>query len=316
MGFFDCQPHLQRLAVGLFHFSAQSIETLPSRFEVFGVQSEHVVLPAEIGPLRVALFFPLSPRALQVFAVGFQPFFERSALAIEQFPFTFGGSLPFFEEFAMTVQLTGAEQVLRLDFFEACPTHLLLAAKLRLDDFKLLHRPSQMFLLKAMPIVEEHPLLLQLLTKLLLFGEQVFALPLEVLELSTVKLFQLLSIVFPIDDELFALDMQGVPFAEQRFVELFQFRFELQAGVGPLRKGGLLSRNSELALLEAGLDFFGPHASITPLLIDLRKLGVQPLFAAINVGKLLPELGGNLFGLNGEPLLDECGGVRCRLRVF
>src|SRR5262245_4965366 len=57
-GLFDRQSQFQSVPVGLFELGPQAIETLPPRFQVFGVQSEHVLLAAEIGLLRIAFGFP------------------------------------------------------------------------------------------------------------------------------------------------------------------------------------------------------------------------------------------------------------------
>src|SRR5262249_26566085 len=242
----------------------------------------------------LALVLPAFALLVEGGAVVLQALFERSAFLREQFPLALDRMLPLFDELADSRQLPVAEQVLLLRLVESRAADLLLAAEFGVNDLELLHRLPQVFLLKPMAIVEQNPLLLELQPQLLLLGKEILMPNLELVTAPDLQLVELLAIPFAVDDELFALGIQRVPFAQERLVELLELGFELEARLGPLGERRLLALDSELALLQAGFEVGREHPHLATFLVELGQLRVQPLLAAIQLGVLLAKVRGDL----------------------
>src|SRR5204863_1846586 len=103
-------------------------------------------------------------------------------------------------------------------------------------------------------------LLLELQPQLFLLGKEILMPDLELVTAPDLQFVELLAIPFAIDDELLALGIQRVPLAEERLVELLELGFKLQARLSTLGEGRLLAFDSELALLQAGLEVGREHS--------------------------------------------------------
>src|SRR5262249_43877197 len=226
----------------------QPVEALPPRFQIFGMQSEHVLLAAEIGLLRVAFGFPGEAISTELVGIGPGPNFHGPPLLQQDLALALDRPLTFVEELALAVELAVSQDDLLLRLFLTRLRQLLLAPEGVLRRLEFLHRALQVLLLEAMTVIEQNPLLLQVGFGLIVLGGEVAAQPLEFVLLPGPQGLERTRLVVAIVCQLVAFDTQAVPLAQQRFVQFLEFAFKLQARVGTLCERRFLAGDRELAL--------------------------------------------------------------------
>lgn len=155
--------------MSLFQLCAQAVETQPPRFEILGMQGEHVLLPPQFGPLGIPLTFPAAPLFLKALPILRESILRCEAGLGEVFLLAFERFLPFVEESPETVQLVQSQQALLLDLFEPGAALLHVAVEFVLSRFEFTARLLQMILLEADAALLQDALLLEFI--LLLFAE-------------------------------------------------------------------------------------------------------------------------------------------------
>lgn len=166
---FHRDAHFERLPVGLFQLASQAIEPCATRFQIFGVQREHVLLTSQVGLLNFAVLLPGFAFESQALAIALHLFLVCPAGAIQLRPFPIERVAPLIEQVSHPLELLTAANELHLSFFQPRLSALLFQALRRLGGFEVLPRPLQVVLLKLQAILEQHAFLTEL-------GLQTFAL--------------------------------------------------------------------------------------------------------------------------------------------
>ena len=72
---FNGQSHFQAAPVRVFQFGAQPVQPQPPRFQILGMQLQHVLLPPEFRLLNLALLLPTRPVVFYPLVIAFHRVF-------------------------------------------------------------------------------------------------------------------------------------------------------------------------------------------------------------------------------------------------
>ncbi len=156
---FHRQPHFERLAVRFLQLPAQPVQTDSTGFEVVGVQTEHVLLSADVGALRLTLLFPRGLLSAQIFTFSPQAFLLRPPRFEQRLAFAIDRLFALFEQVHGAGQLPIAQQLLGGQILKPAFLDLLLAPKCRLICFEVVAQSLQMILLESHAVFKQRALL-------------------------------------------------------------------------------------------------------------------------------------------------------------